>query len=298
MKALNTLVFFALTSAALLANEPQRVRFWAPSIAGAQHQVKFAFAMKVEQTTAVKGKAIKTENQDFAAKLEGVVTESVVNAKGMTKEARFKISKAEYLEDGEIKPMFKEGDEIVVKSGEREQKTEINGQPANKLQAFVIGTVLEMAKDETPTPSEVFDADYPVLPGEKWEVNRNKLVMSWQQNGYPVDSNSTKGTVKFVGPEKYEGKPAHSFEIEYSANAKEYLPFWAPEGTKPINASYEGKLAGIVSSADPNEYGQTKMLSSIRTEYTGQVDDDDEKVEYKGTQTTKLAIQADWQPVK
>jgi hypothetical protein len=300
MKALIHLATLAFMAGPLLADEPRHVRLWAPITAGSKQQVKLAFGMKVDETATVKGGDPKTEKREYAARLEGVFTELQVTRKGMTKEGHLKISKAEYLEDGEKKSLFKEGDEIVVKLGDATaQTTEVNGQPASKEQALAIRTFFMMAQDETPSPAEMYHPEYPVLPGEKWEVNRNKMVMAWQQNGYPVDSESTKGTVTFVGPGEYEGKPANSFDINYSASAKDFRPYWAPEGTAPMNASYEGKISGTVAVDDPNAYGQTKQLSKMRLEFGDSVEQGaGEKREYKVTQITEIAARMDWQTLK
>lgn len=298
MKALTALAAALLVSTSLHADEPKHVRIWGPATAGSRQQMKIAIAVKSEESSTIKGQDPKEENREFAAKLEGVYTETRVNAKGLTTEAHFKISKAEYLEDGKEKPLFKEGDEIVARHGEPKTVIEVNGKAASTEQASVLGAFLQTSDDDEPTPSEIYEADFPVLPGEKWEVNRNKLARSYQQAGYPLDSNSVKGTVVFAGPSKFEDQPVNSFNIEYTASAKDYSPPGAP-GDSVINATYEGKTSSLVSTGDPNAYGQTKHFSDIRIEFsTAAVQQGGAKVDFKGVRRTKLALQGEWHAIK
>jgi hypothetical protein len=295
MKALAALT--ALLISTSLADEPKHVRIWGPATAGSKQQLKIALAVKLEESTTLKGRDPQTDNREFAAKFEGIFTETRVNAKGMTTESHFKISKVEYLENGKEKPLLKEGDEVVARHAQPKTIIEVNGEAASEEQMSVLTAFLQTSSDDESTPSELYEADYPVLPGEKWEVNRNKLARSYQQHGYPVDSNSVKGTVVFVGPTKFDDQPACSFNIEYTASAKDYAPPGAP-GNSVINASYEGKSSTLVSSGDPNAYGQTKFFSDIRMEFKSAVQQGGDKVDFQGTRRTKVALQAEWRAVK
>jgi hypothetical protein len=298
MKAFATLACSLLSVLALQADEPQRVRMWTPSVAGAQHQVTFAVGIKTERSSSLVDDESKLDQKDYALRVAGVVTEVKVNTKGVATEFQFKLSKVDYLEDGEKKPLFKSGDELVVKQGDDKQVVEVNGEEATEHQAFMVASFLEVPKDGTPTPSELFDADYPVLPGEKWEVNRNKLVLGLQQSGFPLDSTTAKGTVKYVGTSQYQGKPAHSFEVNYSAGAKDFAPPTLPAGVKKVNSTFEGKIIGVTSVKDPNEYGQSKQVHSWAMEFDVELSVGGEKKEFKTSQSTKIALQADWEPVK
>lgn len=294
MKFLATLLLLLTT--ALHADEPPHLRFWVPSAEGDKYQVKLAFALESEDSSKLGDGDSETATRNVAGRFEGVVTESKVSGKGMPLQISFKVTKSEYRDQGQERPLFEPGDEIVSTQAQPADELKVNGQEPTPNQALAIGYLFTVLHEETPTPAELFGFNRAAVAGQKWEVDHEKMQQAWRLQGVPIDKPA--GTVTYTGPAKIGDQPAIAVEMEYKVLAKDFDIAGAEIPLKMMSFAHEGKTIITCSPEDPKRYGVMKAIAHVRSEASGEIKIGGDATSYSNQHQSKVAMQMDWEHLK
>ena len=163
------LSIFILT-ACLFAEETYDIRLARPMKAGDRFDVVVKMALDDSMVTSFDGKDVEEDKTSAACRLTGELKIVAVTSKGQPMEVRLKLKTVECIEDGQPSEFFKAGDELHLKKEDPDNVAEVNGEPAEDIQAQVIESILNVEAEGEVSDDDVFGTKEKVKVGAEWRT--------------------------------------------------------------------------------------------------------------------------------
>jgi|GEM_PF-5315728 len=292
------LPFLLLACAApLVAEDPQTVHFWKPSVAGGKQDFTFRVTMKSEVSMTTPDGAHQSPPRELHAEISATLTDVRVSAKGQPLEISIRIAKAEFTKNGEAAPLVAAGDEVRIVQAKPESTVEINGQPAPDEAARILRGLKELGDIDKPTFDEAFAPKDKVRAGDRWEVRAADAAKYFSQYGFEkIAPEAFSGHGTYLGTATHEGQTADSLSLEYEVSTTNFhAPGQAPE-MKALSARYKVKGHSLVAPGEgPVTWGKIQAESDFTVEFERTIPGD---VPFKGTSTTHVEREVEYRPAK
>ena len=270
-------VFLCLVifTSCLFADEAYEIRLVRPMKAGDRFEVSVKMALDDSVVTSVDGEAGEDNRTVAACRLTGELKIVAVTGKGQPMEVRLKVKTVECIEDGKPSAFFKAGDELHLKKDEPDNVTEVNGEPAEDIQAQVIESILYVEAEGEVSDDDVFGTRAKVKVGAEWPLNAKAAMADFARQGITdLKPENFKGATKLVEVTTFDNQPALRVRMESKVNAKGATLSSLPEDVKAVR--FLAELSGEIDlPADlHSNSGRTKGMSKLEVDAVGKLEQD------------------------
>ena len=270
VRALLSLVLF---TGCLFAEDAYEIRLARAMKAGDRFDISVKMALDDSLVTSFDGADVEDDKTVAACRLTGELKIVSVTSKGQPMEVRLKLKTVECIQDGQPSAFFKVGDELHLKKEEPDNVVEVNGEPAEDLQAQVIESILNVEGEGEVSDDDVFGTTEKVKVGAEWPLNAKAAVTDFARQGITeLKPEDFKGATKLVQVTTFENQPALRVRMESKVNAKGAALSSLPEGVKAVR--FLAELSGEIDLPVDlhSNSGRTKGMSKLEVDGVGKIE--------------------------
>ena len=270
-----TLLSLFIFAGCVFAEETYEIRLVRPMKAGDRFDVSVKMALDDSMVTSFDGDDVEDNKTAAACRLTGELKIIGVTTKGQPSEVRLKLKTVECIEDGQPSQFFKPGDELHLKKEDPDNVAEVNGEPAEDIQAQVIEAILNVEAEGEVTDDDVFGTSEKVQVGAEWPLKTKAAVADFARVGITgLKAEEIKGATKLVQTTTFENQPALRVRMESKVNAKTASLSSLPETVKAIRflAELSGEM-DLPTDTQSNS-GRTKGMSKLEVDGAGKIEQD------------------------
>jgi hypothetical protein len=267
--------FLSLFATCISAEESYSIQMARPLKAGGQFDVSVKMALDDSIATSLNGREVEDNRTVAACRLTGRLSVVAVTAKGQPKELKLKIKTVECVSDDREAQFFKADDELHLRHAEPQNVVEVNGEPAEELQAQAIEAILNVQSDGEGTDDDVFGTTEKVKVGAEWPVNTKAAVADLEREGLAgLKPENIKGSARLVRTTTVGDQPALLVRMDSRIDGKDIGLSSLPESVKTtrFHAEVTGEMDLPVDLNSNN--GRSKGLSVLEVDATGRIDQD------------------------
>ena len=257
----------------LFAEETYEIRLVRSMKAGDRFDVSVKMALDDSMVTSFDGDDVEDNKTAAACRLTGELKIVAVTSKGQPMEVRLKLKTVECIEDGQPSEFFKAGDELHLKKEDPDNVAEVNGEPAEDIQAQVIESILNVEAEGEVSDDDVFGTKEKVKVGAEWPLNAKAAMADFARQGITeLKPEDIKGTAKLVQATTFENQPALRVRMESKVNTKRAALSSLPETVKAVR--FLAELSGEIDLPVDlhSNSGRTKGMSKLEVDGIGKIE--------------------------
>ena len=273
------LLLLALFVSTLAAADLHEIRLLRPVKAGDRFDVSAKVAYEDKMKTTFDGKEVESNETIIACRMTGSLTVMAVTKKGLPSALKMKLKTVECVNAGQPAKFFKAGDELSIRRDEPENESQVNGEPADDVQAQIIESLLSVQAEDEVSDEDIFGTKDKVAVGAAWPVNAKAAVASLERNGVTgIDPKGVSGSAKLVTLGEFEKQPAFSVHMDAKIDGKSVKLSNLPENVagKKFHSEYTIEMDVPVDPA--STAGRTKGMAKMEVEAEGSEEFDGKKI--------------------
>jgi hypothetical protein len=289
----------AALATAVFAAETHEIRLLRPVKAGDRFEISAKVAYEDIMKTNFDGREVESDETIVACRMTGALTVVAVTKKGLPSALRLKVKTVECVRGGQPAQFFSEGDELFLRRDEPENESQVNGEPADDIQAQIIESLLTVQAEDEVSDEDIFGTKDKVAVGAEWPVNAKAAVASLGRSGVTgLDPKGVSGHAKLVTLGEFEKQPSFSVRIDAKIDGKGVTLTNLPENVKGRSFHSEYTVEMDVPVDPTSTAGRTKGMARMEVDAAGTEEFDGKKVDVAVKIDRRIASEITATPVK
>ncbi len=270
----------ALLVTSAFAADKHEIRLLRPVKAGDRFDISAKVAFEDKMKTSFDGREVESDETIVACRMTGGLTVVSVTKKGLPSALKLKVKTVECVQAGKPAFFFSEGDELLLRRGEPDNETQVNGEAANDVQAQLIESLLTVQAEDEVSDDDIFGTKEKVAVGAEWPVNGKAAVESLARNGVTgLDPKGVSGSAKLVTLGEFEKQPSMSVRMDAKIEGKGVTLSSLPENVKGRRFQSEYSVEMDVPVDPASTAGRTKGMAKLEVDAQGTEEFDGKKID-------------------
>ena len=184
---------------------------------GDKYGVSGAATEDVAKTISADGKIIRDEKSKSKVSIIADVSVLKVNKRGRPIAVACVIKSMEVERDGKTSPSLAKDSLVEITVVDKRQVCKIKGSEIPPAVAKPLNSVIRLAKFDS-TDEDVFGTDKPRKVGEKWNVDKKRMIADMATTGLQLSPTNIEGSAKLLRTITVDGRECVLVETQFKLN--------------------------------------------------------------------------------